>query len=78
MKAGKNLSVYQGVTIGKNGRGAEDLPTIGDNVTIYSNAVVVGNIKIGDNVKIGANTVVTKDVAENSIVYTARPYIKSN
>ena len=47
-------------------------------MTIYSNAVVVGNIKIGDNVKIGANTVVTKDVAENSIVYTARPYIKSN
>lgn len=78
LKAGKNLSVYQGVTIGKNGRGEDDLPIIGDNVTIYSNAVVVGNIHIGNNVKIGACTVVTKDVPENSIVYSSIPYIKSN
>lgn len=76
MKAGKNLSVYQGVTIGKNGRGDDDLPEIGDNVIIYSNAVVVGKIRIGDNVVIGANTVVNKDIPANSIVYPGIPFVK--
>lgn len=76
MRAGKNLSVYQGVTIGKNGRGDDDLPEIGDNVTIYSNAVVVGKIRIGNNVISGANTVVSKDIPENSIVYPGIPFVK--
>lgn len=50
-KIGKNLDVYQNVTVGygRNGK-----PTIGDNVKIYSGAVVVGNIKIGNNVRISS------------------------
>lgn len=69
--AGDNLSVWQGVTIGKKGGvdSSEKLPTIGNNVQIYSNAVVVGDITIGDNVRIGANCVVTKDVPANHTVY---------
>lgn len=73
---GRNLQVYQGVTIGKNGHGADDLPTIGNNVIVYSNAVVVGKIHIGDNVIIGANTVVTSDIPDNCIVYPAKTYIR--
>ncbi|HEM5424396.1 TPA: serine acetyltransferase [Streptococcus suis] len=69
--AGDNLSVWQGVTIGKKGGvdSSEKLPTIGNNVQIYSNAVVVGDITIGDNVRIGANCVVMKDVPANHTVY---------
>ena len=56
-KAGKNLSVYQGVTIGNKGNGSrsEITPTIG--------------IKIGNNVVIGAGSVVTKDVPDNCVAY---------
>lgn len=70
-KAGKNLSVYQGVTIGNKGNGSrsEITPTIGDNVSICANATVIGGIKIGNNVVIGAGSVVTKDVPDNCVAH---------
>ena len=43
-------------------------PWIGDNVKIYTGAVVVGNITVGDNSVIAANAVVRKDVPPNSLV----------
>ncbi len=70
-KIGKNFEVYQGVTIGrgkaKDGRDFTN-PIIGDNVRVYTNAVVAGGITIGDNVEIGAGAVVMKDVPSNSVV----------
>lgn len=70
-KAGKNFSVYQNVTIGKNYRkvvNGVDTPSFGDNVSVYANSVVIGGITIGNNVKIGAGSVVTKDVPDNCTV----------
>ena len=69
-RIGKNFSVYQGVTIGRNAKPGREInnPIIGDNVTIFTNAVVAGGITIGDNVTIGAGAVVMKDVPANSIV----------
>ena len=70
--AGKNLTVRNGVTIGKGNRmaGVEDIihPIFGDNVDIYANAVIFGGIRIGSNVKIGAGAVVNKDVPDNCTV----------
>lgn len=69
-KAGENLFVGHGATIGK-GRPAEDgcvYPVIGDNVEIYANAIVFGGITIGNNVKIGAGAVVNKDIPDNCTV----------
>ncbi len=69
-RAGKNLFVGHGATIGK-GRPNEDgrvYPLIGDNVEIYANAVVFGGITIGNNVKIGAGAVVNRDVEDNCTV----------
>lgn len=66
---GKNVSIHQGVTIGRifNGK-YSGVPTIGDNVVIFSGAKVLGNIQIGDNTVIGANAVVTRDVPANAVV----------
>lgn len=66
---GKNVSIHQGVTIGRifNGK-YSGVPTIGDNVVIFSGAKVLGNIQIGDNAVIGANAVVTRDVPANAVV----------
>ena len=60
---GTNCKIYQHVTIGA-GRGG--YPEIGDNVTIYSNCVIVGNVKIGNNSVIGACSFVITDVPPNS------------
>lgn len=64
-KIGKNCTILHNVTIGKTDKG---IPTIGDNVTIGANCVLIGPINIGDNVTIGAGSVVIKDVPENACV----------
>lgn len=66
VKAGRNLSIGQLVTIGTRGLGSKGVPEIGDNVYIGVGAKVLGNIKIGNNVKIGANAVVINDVPDNA------------
>lgn len=43
-------------------------PTIGNNVEVGSNSVILGGIKIGDYAKIGSGSVVVHDVPEHSVV----------
>jgi serine O-acetyltransferase len=62
---GRNFYCLQLVTLG-NGKGGR--PTIGDNVSIYTGAIVYGGIRIGNNVKIAAGSVVFHDVPDNCIV----------
>lgn len=66
---GSDFTCRQCTTIGnKSEEYPSDLPTIGNNVTIGANALVIGNIKIGNNVVIGAGSVVVKDVPDNTVV----------
>ena len=65
---GYDCFIYQNVTIGAKSLLEFVYPTIGNNVTIFANALIIGNIKIGNNVTIGAGSVVTKDIPDNSIV----------
>lgn len=71
VEIGKNCTIYQNVTIGygkKNKETNRRVPTIKNNVKIYSNAVVIGGITIGNNAKIGAGSVVINDVPDNATV----------
>lgn len=63
---GKNVTIYQGVTLGLK-KQPDEYPTIGDNVFIGTGAKVLGNVKVGSNSYIGANAVVLTDIPENSI-----------
>lgn len=66
---GRNCTLHQGVTIGRGViQGEESEPTIGDDVFIGANAVIIGAITLGDNVRIGANTCCFKSVSENTTV----------
>ncbi len=66
---GKNCNIAQGVTIGQQNRGKnEGFPTIGDEVWIGPNAVIVGGISIGNNVLIAPNAYVNASVPDNSVV----------
>ena len=66
-KIGKNFTFRNSITIGNKNNDSQQIPTLGDNVEIGANAVVIGNIYIGNNVIIGAGAVVTKDIPSNSI-----------
>lgn len=70
---GSGFHVNQNVTIGEwKGR----RPVIGNNVSIFSGAVVVGGVRIGDRVAIGGNVFVNFDVEDDCTVIQGPPTIK--
>lgn len=66
---GNNINLSTGITIGQANRGPKKgVPTIGNNVWIGTNAVIVGNITIGDDVMIAPNSFVNMDIPAHSVV----------
>ena len=62
---GDNFYVNHLVTLGEvDGK----RPTIGNNVSVYTGAIIIGDIKIGNNSVVGAGSVVVKDVPDNCVV----------
>ncbi len=60
---GDNVTLYKGVVLGGTGKeGGKRHPTLGENVVVSSNAVILGSITIGENCKIGAGAVVLHSV----------------
>lgn len=71
-RIGENFRVGQNVTIGSKNLKE---PIIGNNVSVWANAIVIGDIQIGDNSQIGAGAVVVKSVPKNSIVVPSKSFI---
>jgi serine O-acetyltransferase len=68
-EVGDGCTIYQGVTLGGTSLSKiKRHPTIGRNVVIGVNAVVLGALRIGDNARVGAGSVVVKDVPANATV----------
>lgn len=68
-KIGDDVLIYKGVVLG--GTTSERVkrhPTIGNNVVIGSNAVVLGNITVGDGAKVGSGSVVVESVPAGATV----------
>lgn len=68
VEIGRNFNIAQGVLIGNSKGKSEGVPTIGDNVCVNANAIIIGNCKIGNNVLIAPGAFVNFDVPDNSIV----------
>lgn len=64
---GENFNIANGVTIGNASGRKKGVPTIGDNVYISANAVIVGGIVIGNDVLIGPNAFVNIDIPDGAI-----------
>ena len=61
---GDDCMMYQGVTLGMTGKklSGKRHPSLGDNVFLGANAIVLGDIRIGDGARVGAGSVVVHDV----------------
>ena len=68
-RIGDDVLVYSGVVIGSTSRRhVVRHPTIGSNVLIGANAVLLGPIHVGKSAKIGAGAVVREDVPPHAVV----------
>lgn len=65
---GDHFICYPHVVLGSKSLWSIGKPTIGNNVTIGTGAVVVGDITIGNNVMIGANAFVNTSIPNNCVV----------
>lgn len=66
---GDNVTLYQGVTLGGNGKETgKRHPTLKDNVMVSAGAKIIGSFTIGENSKIGAGSVVIEEVPPNCTV----------
>lgn len=72
---GKNCQIWHNVTIGINKSFVGDRPIIGDNVCIYTGAIIYGGITIGDNATIAAGSIVYRDVPANAVVAGNPAYV---
>jgi serine O-acetyltransferase len=68
-RIGAGALLMQGVTIGAPTTARlEEMPRIGDRVTIGAGAAVIGPVTVGDDVFVGAHALVTGDVPAGSKV----------
>ena len=65
---GKNFCISVGTLVGNALGKKKGVPTIGDNVFMGRNSIVIGNVTIGNNVLIAPGAFVNFDVPDNSIV----------
>lgn len=72
VKIGKNVIIYQQVTLGASAVGArksgEAYPTVEADVVVYAGAKIIGPIILGAGAVIAANAVVLKSVPANTTV----------
>lgn len=63
-EVGDGCTIYQGVTLGGTSlfRGAKRHPTLGQDVIVGANAMVLGGFTVGDGAKIGSAAVVVREV----------------
>src|SRR5690625_5152975 len=64
---GKNVTIYQHVTVGVADLSSAQYPHIESGVTIFSGAVIAGGIHLGGSSIIGANAVVLHDVPNRCV-----------
>jgi len=81
-KIGKNVRIYQGVTLGARSfpldelgnpvKGIDRHPIVDDDVVIYSGATILGRVTIGRGAEIGGNVWITEDIPAEAKIHQMR------
>lgn len=64
---GPDVWIFQNVVIAGSPT-KTGMPTLGENVAVFSGAVITGPVKVGDRAWIGANAVVARDLEEEVLL----------
>ena len=64
-KLGREVTLYQGVTLGADREGG--YPELGDGVTIYPQSCAVGRIRLGDHSTLGACSFLKRDLPSRAV-----------
>lgn len=75
-KLGKNVNVYQRVTLGTHNMVSIKFPVLEDYVTVFAGATILGDVSIGTGAVIGANSVVTKNIPSGALVIDKKVILK--
>jgi len=77
----KNLTVYQGVTIGGSNNKTSlynniklEMPYIKENVILYTNSKVLGPLVVGKNTILAVNSLLTKNAPDDCIVMNTNSF----
>lgn len=65
---GKNFNISEGCLIGNSQGRKRGVPTIGNNVCMNANSIIIGGVTIGDNVVIAPGAFINFDVPDNAVV----------
>jgi serine O-acetyltransferase len=72
VRIGSNCNIGNNVTIGKSTEGSyEDVPTIGNRVSIAVGSRILGKISVGHDALVGPNSVVMREVPQRGVVLGA-------
>lgn len=71
-KIGKNLSIQFNCSIAAGGHG-NDIPTLGDDITIGVGATLLGDIVLANGIAIGANSLVNKTCETGDVCLAGSP-----
>lgn len=69
LKIGRNVRIYQQVTMAHGGS------VVGDNVIFGAGSKLLEGFNVGNNVKIGANAVVVENIRDNAVVVLQKPRV---
>ena len=75
-KISSGVTILQGVTIGKKGKGLDTGVSIGESAFIGAGAKIIGDICIGEGAVVGANSVVLVNVPPNALAVGVPAEIK--
>lgn len=59
---GSDVTIYHRVTLGQSDPDSQNVPSVGDGVSLGAGATVLGKVSLGAHARIGAGAVVTKNI----------------
>jgi serine O-acetyltransferase len=68
-------TIFQQVTLGPRGGGAEDCPRLGSFVAVYPGARILGRVDIGARAQIGPNCVIYRSLPAGTTVLPPEPVV---